>query len=232
MSVLDLQNEIDQLRKKLGDFEDEPLTLQNPSESDDDVKEDKKEEVNDVKEDKKEEVNDVKDDKKEEVNDVNDDKDDDVKDDKKEEVNDVNDVKDDDVKDDKKEEVNDVNDVKDDDVKDDKKDEVNDVKERTEVPHYIPLTKEDKKLVKETYTKARENLKVFEEIMNRIIQENKDLDLNDEELDEIENAYEIEFNTFKDNFKKIINKLPKGLDLKEDQYEMLEKRIDLVEKRY
>src|SRR6056300_1251176 len=132
MSVLDLQNEIDQLRKKLGDFEDEPLTLQNPSESDDDVKEDKKEEVNEDKEDKKEEVNDVKDDKKEEVNDVND--------------------------------------VKDDDVKDDKKDEVNDVKERTEVPHYIPLTKEDKKLVKETYTKARENLKVFEEIMNRIIQ--------------------------------------------------------------
>jgi predicted MPP superfamily phosphohydrolase len=95
-----------------------------------------------------------------------------------------------------------------------------------------PISKETKKIIKEAYTKVRENLKVFEEIINRLIKQYNGLDLYDDEIDHLEGIYDTELETFQKSLKNIIDRLPVLVDLDEKQYDLLERRLELCENRF
>ena len=109
-----------------------------------------------------------------------------------------------------------------------------------EIPEKVPekdvpedkKDKEDKKMIKEAYAKVRENLKVFEEIIIRLIKQYNGLDLYDDEIQHLEGIYETELKTFEQSLKNIINRLPVLVDLDEKQYDLLERRLELCENRF
>lgn len=191
MTTLNLQDEIEQLKKRLGDMNNQSLVLENPEESDEET-------VSDPEPEKVEET-------------------------KVEEPQVDEQLK---IRTDSKPTEQSINSPsgqynkyspknKDDDVSDDEEE------------------KEDsKKILKDTFQKIKENLRVFEELTNRTIREHQDLDLFPEEIEFIEDQYEQELEIFENTMKILRNKLPEGLDFTEAQYAQLEKRINLVEKRF
>ena len=191
MTTLNLQDEIEQLKKRLGNINKQSLVLENPEESDEET-------VSDPEPEKVEET-------------------------KVEEPQVEEQLK---IRTDSKPTEQSINSPsgqynkyspknKDDNVSDDEEE------------------KEDhKKILKDTFQKIKENLKVFEELTNRTIRENQDLELFPEEIEFIEDQYENELQLFENTMKILRDKLPEGLDLTEAQYSQLERRINLVEKRF
>jgi len=192
MSTLNLQDEIEQLKKRLGDMNNQSLVLENPEESDEETVSDpepEKVEETKVEEPQVEEQLKIRTDSKPTDQPINS---------PSGQYNKYSPKNKDD-----------------DDVSDDEEE------------------KEDhKKILKDTFQKIKENLKVFEELTMRTIRENKDLELFPEEIEFIEDQYENELQLFENTMKILRDKLPEGLDLTEAQYSQLERRINLVEKRF
>ena len=192
MSTLNLQDEIEQLKKRLGDMNNQSLVLENPEESDEETVSDpepEKVEETKVEEPQVEEQLKIRTDSKPTEQSINS---------PSGQYNKYSPKNKDD-----------------DDVSDDEEE------------------KEDhKKILKDTFQKIKENLKVFEELTMRTIRENKDLELFPEEIEFIEDQYENELQLFENTMKILRDKLPEGLDLTEAQYSQLERRINLVEKRF
>jgi len=193
MSVLNIQDEIEELKKKLGNINNQPLVLENPEESDEETVSDP-EKVEETKVELPKEV---------EVN---------IRQDSEPTQQLVREPS---GKYNKYSPRNKVSFEKDDDVSDD-----DDEKE------------DDKKILKDTFQKIKENLKVFEELTNRTIRDHQNLELFPEEIEYIEDQYEQELEIFENTLKMLRNKLPADLDFTEQQYAQLEKRINLVEKRF
>ena len=192
MSTLNLQDEIEQLKKRLGDMNNQSLVLENPEESDEET-------VSDPEPEKVEETKVEEPQVKEQLK---------IKTDSKPTDQPINSPSGQYNKYSPKNKD-------DDDVSDDEEE------------------KEDhKKILKDTFQKIKENLKVFEELTMRTIRENKDLELFPEEIEFIEDQYENELQLFENTMKILRDKLPEGLDLTEAQYSQLERRINLVEKRF
>ena len=188
MSVLNIQDEIEELKKKLGNINNQPLVLENPEESDEETVSDL-EKVEETKVELPKEV---------EVN---------IRQDSEPTQQLVREPS---GKYNKYSPRNKVSFEKDDD--DEKED--------------------DKKILKDTFQKIKENLKVFEELTNRTIRDHQNLELFPEEIEYIEDQYEQELEIFENTLKMLRNKLPADLDFTEQQYAQLELRINLVEKRF
>lgn len=197
MSTLNLQDEIDQLKKRLGNMNNKPLVLENPISSDDD-----EETISNTEPEQKVEETKVEETKVEEPLKIR---------------------------------------------RDSEKTQQPISSPSGEYKQYSPKNKvsfeqdseDDKdekedtnKIIKNTFQKIKENLKVFEELTMRTIRENKDLDLLPDEIEFLEDQYEHELELFENTMKILRNKLPDGLDFTEQQYSQLERRINLVEKRF
>jgi len=192
MSVLNIQDEIEELKKKLGNINNQPLVLENPEESDEETVSDP-EKVEETKVELPKEV---------EVN---------IRQDSEPTQQLVREPS---GKYNKYSPRNKVSFEKDDDVSDDE------------------YKENDKKILKNTFQKTLENLKVFEELTNRTIRDHQNLDLYPDEIEYLEDQYEQELEIFENTLKMLRNKLPADLDFTEQQYAQLEKRINLVEKRF
>jgi len=193
MSVLNIQDEIEELKKKLGNINNQPLVLENPEESDEEtVSDPETEKVEETKVELPKEVEEkIRTDSEPTQQLV------------REPSGQYN-----------KYSPRNKENIVDDDVSDDE------------------YKENDKKILKDTFQKIKENLKVFEELTNRTIRDHQGLDLFSEEIEYLEDQYEQELEIFENTLKMLRNKLPADLDFTEAQYNQLEKRINLVEKRF
>jgi len=196
MSVLNIQDEIEELKKKLGNINNQPLVLENPDESDEEtVSDPETEKVEETKVEIPKEVEEK------------------IRTDSEPTEQPINSPS---GQYNKYSPKNKVSFEKDDDVSDDDEEEKDD----------------HKKILKDIFQKTLENLRVFEELTNRTIREHKNLELFPDEIEFIEDQYESELELFENTMKILRNKLPEGLDFTEQQYAQLERRINLVEKRF
>ena len=201
MSVLNIQDEIEELKKKLGNMNNQPLVLENPDESDEET----------VSDPETEKVSEKETDQT--VERVMPDQTPKIRTDSEPTEQPINSPS---GQYNKYSPKNKVSFEKDDDVSDDDEEEKDD----------------HKKILKDIFQKTLENLRVFEELTNRTIREHKNLELFPDEIEFIEDQYESELELFENTMKILRNKLPEGLDFTEQQYAQLERRINLVEKRF